>query len=301
MMKKDNLELIVRKRKSTFLERLLQYLGYDFSHDRYKSIIYAEASTETKQEETIKNYYDAYTYLLSNHQNVFTTEVLRRFLYIIEGKDIDESVSIRICNLFCYTADIPSLERAIRFHALAYMQLPEFEEEVRYLISLMLFNFAIVKSGIPSISMTRNQYILHKSALDEYKNGNVIPLFELMNSAVKNAKVQKKSYYKNLLDLSTEEVCNKILDDYDMLTTQHKVESISLYGSFSKNKQRLDSDIDIMIVFQKFLPEDEKQKSIDYLSQHYFDIFHRYIDICEVSRYLSDNMLKETNKHKKVF
>lgn len=300
-MKKENLELIVRKRKSTFLERLLQFFGYDFSHDRYKGIIYSELNTETEQEEMIKKYYDAYSYLLSNYRNVFTTEIFKRFVYLIEGKEIKDVVGTRICNLYNTTADLPNPERAIKFHVLAYYQLPELEENTRYAVSLMLFNYALAKGSIPTVSMTRNQYKLHREALSSFEKDEFLPLFDLLKSVVRNAKVQQKSYYKNLSVLSTEDVCNRIFDDYEMLTTQHKIESVSLYGSFSKNKQRIDSDIDIMIVFQKFVPEDEKQKTIEYLSQHYFDIFHRHIDISEVSSYLSDSMLKETNKQKTIF
>lgn len=300
-MNYENLELIVRKKKSSFLERLLQYLGYDFSHDRYKAIIYGESSTETEKEETIKNYYDAYTYLLSNYKNVFTTEIFKRFLYIFTGSEVEYSILTRICNLFYNTNDLPPIERGIKFHVLCYEQMPEFDESTRQIISLMLFNFTLVKCGIPSISMTRNQYAQHYVALTKYINGDTVPMFDVITNVMKYAKFQKKSYYKKLIPQTASDICQKILEDQEMLEKEYKIKSISLYGSFSKNINRIDSDVDLMVVFEQFIPLETRQETIAYLMQHYFDVFHRFIDICEVSAYLNDSMLKETKKHKKIF
>lgn len=47
----QNRELIVRKRKAQFIEKALQFCGYDFRHDDYKHVVYAESGYKTQSEE----------------------------------------------------------------------------------------------------------------------------------------------------------------------------------------------------------------------------------------------------------
>lgn len=50
----QNKELIVRKKVAAFIEKTFRFYGYDFGHDDYKQIIYAEAGCKTTLESTIK-------------------------------------------------------------------------------------------------------------------------------------------------------------------------------------------------------------------------------------------------------
>ncbi len=75
-------ELRVRKRMANFIEKLMRAIGYDFDHDSFKKIVYSEDMAKSEIEETIKNYYDAYYYILSNHKHSLTKGILAKFFFI---------------------------------------------------------------------------------------------------------------------------------------------------------------------------------------------------------------------------
>lgn len=82
----QNRELIVRKRKAQFIEKALQFCGYDFRHDDYKHVVYAESGYKTQSEEKAKNLYDAYSFLLSNAQNPFFCKYAQEVLLYLDGE-----------------------------------------------------------------------------------------------------------------------------------------------------------------------------------------------------------------------
>ncbi len=93
-------ELIVRKKLSQFIEKYFRYLGYDFRHTLFKQIIYMETSIQTKLEEKMKSAYDAYFYLLSNYQNIFSHGLLNKFFYILQEKEPAVDMVVRLTDLF---------------------------------------------------------------------------------------------------------------------------------------------------------------------------------------------------------
>ncbi len=96
-------ELIVRKKLTQFIEKYFRYLGYDFRHTLFKQIIYMETQIQTKLEQTLKNSYDAYFYLLSNNQNIFSSSLLKKFFYILKEEELATDLITRLTDLFFKT------------------------------------------------------------------------------------------------------------------------------------------------------------------------------------------------------
>ena len=69
-------ELIVRKKVSAFVEKQFRYFNYFFDHDEYKKVTYGEKEFRNPLEEKLKNYYDAYMYLLTNAKNPLSKSIL---------------------------------------------------------------------------------------------------------------------------------------------------------------------------------------------------------------------------------
>lgn len=294
-------ELLVRKKMASFLERLLQYWGYDLRHDTFKQIMYGELCVNTESEQTIKNYYDAYVYLLNNANNTFTQEVFGKFLFLICGKPANSALLIRITTLFYNLSNLAPLEFVTEFHLCAFKEMIELPEQQRNVVSLLLLNYTLVKNGIPTINLCKDQFRKYYDRREKWLNGDTFAMHLFIQDIIKNAKFQDKSYYANLRLLSASEVVTQIKHDEELLKTRYGVKHIILYGSFSKGTQRIDSDIDIFVNFSFDLTSEQKQKCIDDISKFYFNIFNRYMDINEIGEYLLDNILKEMTKHKKIF
>ena len=87
-------ELFVRKKIASFIEKIIRYFGNDVRHDIFKAVVYGEIGAATKSEEILKNYYDAYMYLLSNCKMVLSQDLLRKFFYILKGEGIDKGIIV---------------------------------------------------------------------------------------------------------------------------------------------------------------------------------------------------------------
>lgn len=297
----QNRELIVRKRKAQFIEKALQFCGYDFRHDDYKHVVYAESGYKTQSEEKAKNLYDAYSFLLSNAQNPFSASMLKRFFYILTGKETDEALIIRMITRFFEGIDMPPLEKAIEYHLYVFSELQWLSSEEILIVPLMFFNFVLVKGGIPTIYFVQPVLRRYVECRKAYFDGDKTQIYEFFLGELRVAKFQDKSFYKKLKPLTTKEICDRFLEDKELLQSRYGVESICIFGSFSKEIQRLDSDIDLLITFSQDLSYEQKNQLKTDLSNRYFDIFNRYIDITEISEYVNDWIVKEITIYKKIF
>lgn len=299
--KYKNNELLVRKRIAAFIENMFIFLGYDFRHDLYKRIVYGETEAQTPLEEKIKNYYDAYMYLLSNNKSPFTMNIFKRFLYIINGKDPDSALILRITTLFYKIADEAPIERSTLFHLQAFNELSELGEEQQFIVSLILFNYSLVKSGIPTVMFVPFQFPEYVDCRDKYFEGEQAPIFGFMTNVLLKAKMQDKSYYKNLIPITVSDIFKTLTADREMLFEKYGVKHIYLFGSLAKGQQRIDSDIDLLVNFSLDLTFEEKEQNAKAMFDYYTNVFHRFVDINAVGEYLSDELLKETSRHKKIF
>lgn len=297
----QNLELIVRKRKAAFIEKAFQFCGHVFRHDNYKHVVYAEEGYQTDLEEKIKHYYDAYSYLLSNAQNPLSASILKRFFYILNEKEADESLILRMVTKFFSMQDIPSLEKSVEYHLYVYTELCGFSEDERLIVPLMFFNYVLVKTGTPTIYFVNPVLQRYVECRKAYFDGDKTHIYEFFLGELRVAKFQDKSFYKKLKPLTTKEICDRFLEDKELLQSRYGVESICIFGSFSKEIQRLDSDIDLLIQFSQDLSYEQKNQLKTDLSNRYFDIFNRYIDITEIREYVNDWIVKEITTYKKIF
>ena len=294
-------ELLVRKRIAGFIEKLFKAYDYDFHHDRFKKVVYGEDSCNCLIEEKFKSYYDGYWFLLSNSKNALSNDLLNKFLFLLFGKTVDYSILLRITKAYFEYVDCPPFEAAVDFHLRAYDEMEEFNEIDRTAISLMLFNYSLVKNGVATISIFSYEYKEYFDLRQEYKNGNRVKLYDFLMRVIDRGKYQDKSYYLNLRELTIEEIRKTIIEDKDYLMNELKVKSISIFGSFAKGTDRIDSDIDLLISFSLDLLKEEKEANIEFIKNDYFKKFNRFIDVTEVSEYLNDDFIKNITYVKKYF
>lgn len=294
-------EIIVRKRIAGFIEKLFNAYNYDFHHDRFKKVVYGEDACNCLLEEKFKSYYDGYWFLLSNSKNSLSNDLLNKFLFLIFGKTVDFSIILRITKAYFEYVDCPPFEAAVDFHMRAYEEMEEFDEIDKTAISLMLFNYSLVKNGIATINIFPYDYKEYFDLRQGYKEGNKTKLYEFFIKTIKKDNFQDKSYYKNLKELSIEEIRKSINEDKTFLIDKLKVKSISIFGSFAKGIDRYDSDIDLLVSFSLDLLKEEKETNIELIKNLYFKKFNRYIDITEINEYLNDDFIKKITYVKKIF
>ncbi len=296
-----NKELVVRKQMAGFLEKLFRHAGYDFRHDLFKNVVYGEKEHNTPLEETFKNYFDAYSYLLSNGKNPFTIELLKKFFYLLNGNETDESLLVRTTTYFFKHCELPALERAIDFHLYVYNELMAMEQNNALIISLMMFNYVLVKAGIPSIQIYIRALEEYEQLRDKYFMGDKEPLYKFMLEQVTKADFLDKSYVKSLTPITVKEVYDKLIKEQDVLKYHFRVQGLYVFGSIVKETQRFDSDIDLLVVLPLDVSFERRSELTTELSDYLYSVLNRKIDIIEISEYIAENTLKYITNYTKIY
>lgn len=294
------LVLIARKKVSQFIEKQFRYFGYDFNHDEYKKIVYGEKGFTTPLEEQLKAYYDACMYLLENAKNPLTRKIINNFYYLIFGEPLNELTMLSIQTKLIELCELSPIEKACEFHMFVYEQFNYLSLLERHILSLMFMNYVLVKNNIPAIKLVgkeiekyiakRKNYVLAKEEM-----------FLFVKEILDKSFVLEKSYLDNLKPISVSDIYNSINQMKDCLIDKYKLESIYLYGSFSKGSNRYDSDIDLLVKLSLELTYEERTKIIESLRELFFEKFQRFVDIEETREFFNDEFVKEATKIKRIF
>lgn len=296
----QNKRIIVRKKISNFLEKVFRYCGYDFDHDVFKKVIYSEDAYKTPVEAKIKNYYDAYVYLLNNDKNAISKSLWKRFYYIVKEEELDSFLAIKLSTKYFHLAHLSPLEQAIEYHMFVYQELKCLEEEERIILSLIMFNFILVKNQIPCVQLLKNDFLKYEEARIEFLKGNKASMLKFCIELLKNNAYMKKSYYKNLKPVSLSDILHFVEMRKEELKKRYQVKGLWIHGSMAKGIERIDSDLDFFIQMPLDLLDAEKQALIQELKQLFFDEFKRMIDVQEIVEYLDDDIIKELRTTKKL-
>lgn len=300
-LKIKNKELVVRKRVGSFIEKICNYLEYDFDHEVYKKVIYNEISCNTIFFEKVKRYFDGTMYLLNNTENTFTEDILNTFLYIIGIRKSDSFLRLKIVSKYFELRTLPTLEKSIEFHLFVYRELIGYDEETRLFISLIFFNFVLVKDKVPCIHFVKTDLAKYVNLRDRYLDSGDKEIYEFILICLCKAKFQEKFYYKNLEQITLSDLKRRFLIDKESIKTSYKFKHLYIFGSFSKGAERIDSDIDCVIMFNEDLSYDEKTNLSENFKNDYYKVFNRFVDTHEIYEYLDDHCLKEFSKSEKIF
>mgnify|MGYP002565263398 CR=1 FL=1 len=300
IMAKREYMLVVRKHVSSFIEKILRCLGHDFRHDVFKSVVYDEKPYITPEEEKWKSYYDSFMYLMLNRHSPFTTSLVKRFMYLILNKELDDSLLLKITSKAFYLDNEFSIEALTRFYMESYECLNILSEQDCFIISFMLLNYFLVRHNIPCIKLIRSDFEEYVKLRDYALSDDKIPLCNFLKKIILKSKFQLIEFNNELKPISVDEIKKMFMGDKEDLKNKYKIENIYLFGSFSKNNERVDSDIDLLIKFEEGNSFEEKHKIINYLDKYYTDKLKRYIDFGEISDMLTDDFILENKRLLKI-
>lgn len=296
----QNKRILVRKKIANFLEKLFRYCGYDFDHDVFKKIIYSEDEVKTPVEEKIKSAYDAYIYLLSNDKNRISRSLWKKFYYIYTEQELEQFLSIKLSTKYFHLNHMSPIEQAIEYHLYVYQEFKDLKEEDRLILSLMVFNYILVKNQIPCVQIYKKDFKEYEKASEAYFKGNKTPIIEFILNLLRNNPYMEKSYYKNLIPVSLLDIIKFVEERKEEFKTKYQIKGLWIHGSIAKRIERIDSDIDFFIEMSLDLLQEEKLAYINDLKQVFFDEFKRMVDIHELVEYLDDDIIKEVRTTKKL-
>lgn len=301
LTKIKNKEVLIRKKMASFVEKICCYYGHNLAHDRFKKVAYNEDFFNTSDEEKAKRIFDSQLYLLLNSRNALTSKIINTFFYIYFGFEVDTNVALRIATKYFDYIDGPTIESATDFHIDVFNEIDCANEEDRTIISLIFFNYVLAKDSIPTIRLLSSDFDAYFKHRDEYLNGNKTNMYEFFVEQVLNDKIQDKKYYQNLKDLTLKDVYKGFKEDEEDLKENFSIKHISIFGSFAKELNRADSDIDLLVNFSLDLTKKQREELLKKFKDKYYRKFNRYVDVSEISQYLNDEFIKSVFYVKKIF
>lgn len=276
----NNFEILVRKQNVKFIYNLFKKLNIPIEYEHFKQIVYDEIMCKSTLDKYMKNVYSAYTYLLLNMKTMFDSTLISKYYYIMFKKEIDDELALKVVTAFYKPYNNDNIERSISFlHQLLYL-FRELKEEEKYIISLSLFNYSLIYHGYKELT---------DIDLKEYTKEELILKLEKENR-------QEKSYYKELTDLSKKEIIQVLKKDEEYLR-KNNIETLILFGSFTREEQRIDSDIDLLVTFSDGISYIDKCNIIQRMKEEYKSKFKRYVDITELTNLVLDNYVKELQEY----
>ena len=106
-------------------------------------------------------------------------------------------------------------------------------------------------------------------------------LIEMIQEEKKNMLPDDEAYFDNLRELTKDEIINHLVANKQEIEKKYKINGLYLFGSFSKNKQRIDSDIDLVGVFSTYLTYKEKKQCVEEFKEYIKETFARRCDFAE--------------------
>ncbi len=295
LKKIKNSELIVLKKVGKLIEKILRFFELDFSHERFKAVIYAKDEFQTPFEEKMKHYFDAYYYLLSNVKSPFTASVFQRFYYLIFEHPAEENIASKITSEWIWLSGESRITKAIYLHCYVFSLFNDLNEMERWMVSFMMLNYFLVKENIPCL------YLNYRDLAEYAENkGNEEKVKNLLYPIILQAQTQKKSYYKQLKKITLEDIALLFGEKQNFIRETYQIEHVFVYGSFAKNTARIDSDIDLLILFKEDISYPEKKRCKEELVRYLTKEFNRYVDIQEIFESLSKEMMIEAANVKKI-
>lgn len=269
MIVNSNIEI---KNFYRFIEFTSKLLKIDLSHNRFKSIILDNFRAETKKEIKVKQFSEAYLYLINNINQSLTTLTIKKAYYLLTNSMLKEEKCKRILNTFYRNFDRTPHDLASLIHFIVLDSVGRRKIEFAFMMS----NFIMLKKE-------RYPLIPYRFMDDAYynaiKNKNINKLMMIF--------IEIESKYKKscqMINLSFTEVIQKIKSCIELLKIKYKVEKLYLYGSYAKQEVLSSSDLDLLVIFDKELINLEKNDIIKQLKQYLSENLQMTVDLLDFTQ-----------------
>lgn len=297
----SNSRLSIKKKNIRFLELLFKYNGIEIIHDSIIEISYNYREPLSFEEQIFKNYLLAYEYVIESNKNDIDVEYIKKVYYLCKGEEILTEKALEIQSVYYTVNNKSKIENAILFHYFLYSVFEEDNSILKNILPLIFLTRELLKEGLSTFKMVDFQYKEYLIAKQTFfETNDIIPTFLLLEKIYIEERVQPIEYLENTKIITITDI-KKVLLDISELLENYGVTTISIFGSFSKNMQRLNSDIDLYINVIEDVSYKEKERRITVLKDVIFSKLNRYVDIQELSYPIITSLVREIKWGKLIY
>lgn len=296
-----NSRLSIKKKNVRFLELLFRYNGIEIIHDNVIEIAYNYREPLNHVEQMFKNYLLVFEYMIESNQNDIDVEYLKKVYYLCKGKELSAEKASEIQSYYYKINNKSYIENAILFHYYLYDVFKNDDKILRNIIPLFFLTRELLKVGLSTFKMIDfqyNEYLNSKAIYDSTKN--IVPTFLVLEKIYSEEKIQPLEYLENIKPLKISDI-KKALFNISNLLDSYGIRNVIIFGSFSKNMQRANSDVDLYINVIDDVSYREKEKRISVIKEILYSKLNRYVDIQELSYPIISSLVKEIKYGKLIY
>lgn len=301
LIKFKDCEIDNRKTRMSFIQRLCEYLEYDVPYSRFKPLVMGTIRPESNGEIYVKSAYDAYNYLLANPKAFIGETLLKKFYYILTGQELDREIAFNLQSFYHDFGDKPVLEKIIGIHFYIFQVFNLNSEREKKLIAFLITNYLLVVYRLAPVRLYKRDFVTYEDIKNLYEQGDNQSAMLFFLELINKQKPLSKDYYANLKPMTTKELIALIKQDEDLLKKMYRVANLAIFGSFANHRVRYDSDIDILVKFDRDMSYIDKEHSVEELRRFTFNRYGRICDVHDVLPYLEENDIKGFVPYIKVF
>lgn len=280
-----------------FIEFTIKLTGLDLTHETLKSISLDNYTAQTVSELKVKRLADAFRFLINNRSSNITKELIETAYFILTNKKIPKKPNEFILKKYYQRLDQHAYEKAAKI----FLSIIDLKITNKMEFALLLTNFILIKRGFYPIIIYPNDKKTFKSSIKLRKiNPNDFYLFlvqaEHFIRKSHNHKVQRPEEIK-----TKEEVITILKNEEETLKRKYHVNQLYLYGSYVKSSNIATSDIDILVVFNDYLIDYQKQETMKKLKNYLYELMATRVDVMEFSHALSSLEINEMNNIITIF
>lgn len=274
----------------SFITKISNHIGYQVQIFQVKDMYNGDYECFSSEEDRVKSYLDCYIFLLNNVPNVICKSIVEKAIFIMSQKRVNKSKLEEVISEFISIKEERNIKKIINisFNLSSLIR----NNKDKYIFRLMIMNYLLLHYHYKAIKYYRGDFQILDQYLKEYSNGNKENLENYIINKEVESKELSEDYYKNLKEVTLEEIVEFIKINQEEFIKKYRIDSLAIFGSFAKGKERLDSDIDIMIRFEDFVPLLKRNQYVKEIEDKLFNKFNRFSDIHVENEIMSEQEIK---------
>lgn len=264
-----------------FVEFTSKLLGVDLPHERFKLIVLDNFKAESKEEINVKNFAEAYLYLINNTNQSLTITVITKTYYLLTNIVLEEDTSKKILEVYYQNYDETSHYLAALVHFAVLNNIEKRNVEFAFMLSNLIMLKKQRHPFIPYVFM----YDTYFKAIEE-KNLNKLMLIFAEVEVCSTPKYNPK-------ELNLDNIINEIKFCKLVLKRKFNVKKLYLYGSYAKQKTSINSDLDLLVIFDKNLMNFERCRNNNQLIKYLSERFQITVDLLDFTHAMTNLDINE--------
>ncbi len=271
-----------------FTKNLCKIINLDIDYDQCKSIMLGYKTAITSNEKKVKNIYDSLNYLLNQKENNIDESIIQKWYYILNEKQIDNILIIKLLHSI-YNLNIETILESIEKTISLLKDVTNDD-----VVCLQWLYYLLYKNGYTTLLLNKNEvFSLH----DELNINHKI----LKETILKLILTQQIIYEPSNREITKQEIINVILKNENIFKDYLKISHISLFGSFSKEEDTLESDIDLLVSFEGVSSYIKKKSRVSLLKDILEKSLNRQIDVLEIANNMDHNTFQSIKTAIKIY